>query len=111
MNIDQFKRDISKGLAKEPLNQVLTPGATPRRYEPECGVQKHNERIHRESKYADSHKNLPFSFRKPPKPKGRSTYVKCDNCGHITTGTTATVGIICVECNKFSTVTEVEFDG
>ena len=105
-----FIRDVSSNINKEPLNQVLTPGATPRRYEPEGGIRKHNERIHRESRYADHNKNLPFSFRKPPKPRGRTIYIKCDNCGHMTAATTVTVGIICKECKKFSTVTEVEFD-
>jgi len=106
-----FVNDLKKGIKKEPLNQVLSPGVTGRRYEPANGTTKHNERIHRESKYADAHKNLPFSFSKPPKPRGVSTYVKCDNCGHITVATSVTVGIVCNECKKFSTVTEVEFDG
>ena len=85
----------------------LKPGATPRRWEPEGGINKLNERIHKESKFADTHKNLPYSFRKPYKPIGRNTAVSCNNCGNITYGTTATVGIICKKCNKFSTVTEV----
>lgn len=85
----------------------LRPGATPRRWEPEEGVGKLNARIHRESRFADKHKNLPFSFRKPPKAAGRSLVIKCDNCGNVTRGTTATVGIICKKCNKFSTVTGV----
>lgn len=85
----------------------LRPGVTPRRWEPEGGVGKLNERIHRESKQIDTHKNLPFSFRKPYKPLGRNSIVQCDNCGSITHGTSATVGIICKKCSKFSTVTEV----
>lgn len=107
---EQFIKDISKAVKKTPVNQELPAGATPRRWEPECGVQKHNERIHKESKIAEQ-KNLPFSFRKPPKPMGRSMAVRCDNCGHITYGTTATVGMICASCGKFSTVTEVTLDG
>jgi ribosomal protein S27E len=106
----EFVKDLQKGIAQAPpINQVLNPG-TPRRYEPASGLKKHKERIHKESKMVDHYKNLPFSFRKPPKPKGRSAYLQCDNCGHITTGSTATVGVICNNCNKFSTVTEVEFD-
>jgi len=85
----------------------LRPGATGRRWEPEGGVGKLNARIHKESKYADEHKNLPFSFRKPQKAIGRNSVIQCNNCGSITHGTTATVGIICKKCNKFSTVTEV----
>lgn len=106
----QFIKDVSKAIKSTPIKQELPPGTTPRRYEPEIGVHKHNERIHRESKYADSHKNLPFSFRKPPKPMGRNTYIQCNNCGNISLGSTATVGIICSSCNKFSAVTEVNID-
>lgn len=106
----EFIKDVQKAVKNTPLNQKLTPGSTPRRYEPVGGLKKHNERIHRESKQADDWKNLPFTFRKPPKPRGRSTYVKCDNCGYITSGTTATVGIVCPECKKFSSVSEVVDD-
>lgn len=88
----------------------LRPGATPRRWEPECGITKYNERIHRESKFADDNKNLPFSFRKPPKPISRNALLVCDNCGAYVSGTKATVGVICRECHKFSTVSEVYDD-
>jgi len=102
----EFVKDISKTIQNTPVRQELPPG-TPRRYEPNAGLGKHNERIHRESKQVDTHKNLPFSFRKPPKAMGRSVVVKCNNCGNITSGTTATVGIICKVCGKFSSVTGV----
>ena len=108
---NQLLKDIVKGIKQEPINQTLPAGSTPRRYEPEVGVRRHNERIHRESKYADEFKNLPFKFSKPPKPRGTSTYIVCDSCGYITNGTSVTVGIICPECKKFSTVSEVELDG
>lgn len=107
---NEFIKDLSKGLSKNTINQELSPGSTPRRYEPASGVAKHNARIHKESKYADTHKNLPFSFRKPPKPIGRNAYVQCDNCGKVFPASTATVGVICKSCGKFSTVTEVEID-
>jgi len=107
---DQFFKDLSRNIAKEPLNQVLDPGSTGRRYEPSCGINKHNERIHRESQYSDNYKNLPFKFRKPPKASGRKAYIQCDNCGYISSGTTATVGIICSRCKKFSSVSEVEIN-
>ena len=103
---EQYIRDTKRLIKNTPLNQELTPGS-PRRYEPRGGVNNHNARIHRESKVSDS-KNLDFSFRKPPKPVGRSAYIECDNCGYVTSGTTATAGIICPECKEFSTVTEVE---
>jgi formylmethanofuran dehydrogenase subunit E len=108
---NEFIKDISKAVSKTKLKQELSAGATPRRFEPEGGVKKLNERIHRESKYSDLHKNLPFSFRKPPKPIGRSTCVRCKNCGHLFYGTTATVGIICSNCKQFSATEEVELDG
>ena len=104
---EQFKRDLQKHIKQTPLDQELSPGSTPRRYEPIGGVGNHNARIHRESKISDS-KNLEFTFRKPPKPKGRSMYIRCDNCGYMTSASTATTGMICPECKKFSTVTEVE---
>jgi hypothetical protein len=97
--------DTIKKIKQTPLNQELPPGS-PRRYEPQGGVNNHNARIHRESEVSDR-KNLEFNFRKPHKPVGRSAYVKCDNCGYVTGGTTATAGIICPECKEFSTVSEV----
>lgn len=106
----EFVKDISKAVQNTKLNQELPAGSTNRRYEPAAGVKKHNERIHKESKYADNYKNLPFSFKKPSKPIGRSSYVSCDNCGHIIVGTTATVGMICKSCGKFSSVSEVAYD-
>jgi hypothetical protein len=103
---NEFIKDITKGVKQTSLNQELPPGS-PRRYEPAVGIGKHNEMIHRESKRSDS-KNLPFSFRKPPKARGRQTYVCCDSCGYIISATTVTVGMVCPECKKFSSVTEVE---
>ena len=103
----EFIKDVKKGIEKTKVNQVLEPGTTPRRYEPEGGVAKHNQRIHKESRYADEYKNLPFKFRKPPKPMGRTTYMICDNCGKPYRGNTATYGIICNNCHKFSTVSQV----
>lgn len=106
----QHIKDIQKGVINTPsLNQEL-PAGTPRRYEPTLGVKKHNERIHRESRHTDHYKNMPFTFSKPPKARGSSIYVKCDNCGNVTSATTITVGIICKKCSKFSSVTEVNCD-
>ena len=82
----------------------LRPGATPRRWEPEGGVKKLNDKIHRESKYADNYKNLPFSFRKPFKPLGKSSLIRCNNCGNLSYGTSSTVGMICSKCKQFSSV-------
>lgn len=104
---EQFFKDVAKGLKQEPLNQVLSPGSTPRRYEPAIGEKRHRERIHKESKIADDYKNLPFNFSKPRKP-GRNTYFRCNNCGYIFGASVNTVGAVCNECKKFSTCTEIE---
>jgi hypothetical protein len=85
----------------------LRPGVMPRRWEPEGGVNRLRNKIHKESKFADDHKNLPFQFGKPKKSKPINTLVMCDNCGAVTAVTAITVGIVCKKCNKFSTVTEV----
>lgn len=107
---NEFIKDLQKGvLNSPPLNQKFSPGS-PRRYEPPLGLKKHNERIHEESRRVDHYRNLPFTFGKPQKAKGISTYVKCNNCGNITSATTVTVGIICKKCKKFSSVTEVDYD-
>lgn len=106
----QFIKDLQKELSKNKIDQELPAGSTPRRYEPTLGVRKHNERIHRESKHVDDYKNLQFTFRKPPKSKGASAYVRCDHCGNVTSATSITVGIVCKKCKKFSSVTEVSCD-
>ena len=104
----QFRNDLTKRtLADNSVKQVLSPGVTDRRWTPSGGLKRHNEKIHRESKFADDHKNLPFSFSKPKKSRGTSMHVACDNCGHIISATSVTVGLICPSCKKFSSVTEV----
>lgn len=104
---DQFINDIKKSISSTPIDQELSPGSVDRRYEPVSGLKKHNERIHRESSKMDIHGNLPFTFGKPPKARGRSIWIKCDNCGHVSSATSITVGVICRECGQFSSVTEV----
>lgn len=84
----------------------LDPGSTKRRWTPEGGVKKHNERIHRDSRLVDHHKNLPFTFSKPTR-GGRSKFVKCTNCGYTTCVSKNTVGMICSQCKKYVTVEEV----
>lgn len=84
----------------------LTPGATKRRWEPEEGVTKLNERIHKESKYLNDHKNLEFNFSKPKKASKRE-WKKCLKCGHVSYVPKNTVGIICSKCKQYSSVEEV----
>jgi hypothetical protein len=101
-----FIKDLNRKLSEENISTKLPPG-TARRWEPECGVGRHEERIRKETKFARDHKNLPFSVQKPPKPRGNKVYISCDACGYLTSATSVTVGIICPECKQFSTVTEV----
>lgn len=81
----------------------LSPGSKGRRYNPEGGLQKYRDRIHRESEFADKHKNLPFSFSKPKKSKRHIT-AKCKSCGSIVSVPVNTVGMICTKCKKYSSV-------
>lgn len=101
----RFVKDVSKVIDSTQVGE-LSPGSTERRYEPEGGIRKHNERIHRESKQFDNHGNLPFTFSKPKK-LSSSKYVECSNCGHIARVQKATVGMICSECKTYSSVKEV----
>jgi len=96
----EFKIDGGLGVGE------LSPGATPRRWEPAGGVKKHNERIHRESKQVDAYGNLPITFSKPKK-AGRRQYMECEKCGHIVYVSINTVGIVCKECNAYVSVKEV----
>lgn len=84
----------------------LSPGVTKRRWEPEEGVNKLRERIHKESSYTDQHKNLPFTFSKPRR-SGRKRYMECDKCGYIIYTSINTVGIICNECKSYVSIKEV----
>jgi len=97
---EQFVRDVTKYIKQTEIKQELSPGSTPRRYVPALGEKKHRERIHRESKIADS-KNLPFTFSKPKKPKRQSSF-KCKHCGYVFSAPVNTVGVICSECKTFS---------
>ena len=87
----------------------LAPGTVGRRYVPEGGLQRHRDRIHRESKQYDN-MNLPFTFSKPMR-SGKSIVVECTNCGHITSAPKNTIGIICNWCSKYSSVKEVRESG
>lgn len=88
----------------------LRPGVVDRRYLPEGGMKKLRTKIDSDMKASKMRTDLPFEIGKPKKPRGRNIYVKCDNCGSISVGTTVTVGKICSSCNKYSSVTEVYLD-
>ena len=99
----EFSKDIKKALDKESISSELDAGATPRRYEPEGGVKKLNERIHKESKIMDN-KNLPFSFSKPPKTNKTVVAKFCSNCGHKVFVSRNSISIICSSCKTFSSL-------
>ncbi len=87
----------------------LSPGSTGRRWEPEEGVKKLNERIHKDSKFADDYKNHPFKFSKPAKSAVKNKVLRCDSCGHIIRGSRNTVSMICPSCKIYSSVQEVVY--
>lgn len=87
----------------------LAPGSTPRRWIPEGGVRKHNERIHRESKYADDNKNLPFTFSKPKKGKKTDDF-GCAECGRVFSASVSTVMVVCPDCKKVTKAVRITED-
>lgn len=106
MDIKSYVKDAAKTITKKEHSQEVSPGHG-RRYEPAVGLKKHNERIHKESKIADS-KNLPFSFRKPQKPVGSSVGLECPNCGNYIVVNTKTVAVICSSCKKLFKIEKPE---
>jgi len=85
----------------------LSPGSTPRRWIPEGGEQKHREKIHRESKFAEDHKNLPFSFSKPPRNKKHEAF-ECIECGNTIWAPINTIMCVCSCCNKATKVERIK---
>ena len=85
----------------------LRPGAQGRRYEPEGGMKNLRAKIGKDIKHDRHYKDLPFSFGKPTKSTGHTAIVTCDNCGYTSVANNNTVGKICSQCHKFSTVSEV----
>jgi rubrerythrin len=68
----------------------------------EKGTKAYKEKIHRESKYAKDHKNLPISFSKPKKQKAQNILFICLECGHEMFITEDTLFIVCSACNKLN---------
>lgn len=108
---NQFIKDLSKGMSSSNLggSKELSPGSTPRRYEPASGIKKHNERIHNESRQLDNHGNLPFSFSKPKKNKRTKTAI-CSNCSSIKYVNINTVGVICKDCGTYAKVVDIDME-
>ena len=70
----------------------------------EKGSRKYREWIHKESKYADTHKNLDFKFSKPRKEKARNKSVECENCGRELFITEDTIAVICSDCKHLNSL-------
>jgi len=78
-----------------------------RRWVPDGGEKKLRDKIHKESKFADDHKNLPFDFSKPKK-NGKMVYFRCVECGRVITAGPNTIMCICPDCKKVTKVERVE---
>ena len=81
-------------------------GAGKRRWEPAGGLQKHNEKIRKESKQADQ-KNLPFTFSKPVR-RTCHDYFECDGCGSIMSLPRNTIMVVCSGCKELRKVTKLD---
>jgi hypothetical protein len=80
-----------------------------RRWLPDIGERKHNEKIHRESKIADDYKNLPFKFSKPKKDK-RYTRFECIECSGVLFAPINTIMCVCHNCKKTTKVEKLNQD-
>ena len=71
----------------------------------ELGPKKYKERIHRESKFADDNKNLPFKFSKPKK-KGKPENIEivCSKCERSLFVNEDAVLVFCGVCNTLNRV-------
>jgi len=81
---------------------------TERRWIPEGGLDKFNRKIHRESKFADDHKNLPFTISKPPRRTGRHEWFQCVECGKELNAPRNTFMLACTVCNKATKVVLID---
>jgi len=106
INHKEVSKDIKKYLNKNSVSTELNPGSTGRRYEPNGGTKAHVDRIHKESEISDRRGKLPFTFSKP-KNAARRKVVACKNCGHVSSASINTVGVICFNCKIYSAVEEV----
>jgi len=78
-----------------------------RRWIPEEGLGKYRERIHKESKFADDYKNLPFKFSKPRRSRRRE-FFKCVECGNEIYAPKSTIMAVCTVCKKVTKFDVVE---
>jgi len=76
-----------------------------RRWIPEDGLRKHRDKIHRESKIADT-KNLPYTITRPPVRKS-FVWFECVECGRSFSAAKNTCMIVCPECKKLTKVRQL----
>lgn len=74
----------------------------------EKGARRYRERIHRESKFADDHKNLPYKFSKPKKSKPSNTHYECEECSRDFWVNEDTVIVICGHCKHMNRVKKMD---
>lgn len=79
----------------------------PRRYNKYMTTQ-HKEKIHRESKFADDHKNLPFTFSKPKKSKPNRDVYQCGKCDRIIRMDASRTHAIACRCGNFMVIDKGE---
>ena len=104
----EFTKDIGKALKDTNVSSEIMPGDVKRRYEPKLGLNKHNERIHKESAKLDRSGNLPFTFGKKKVAPGRPVVKCCANCENVVGVNEKTVGIICPKCKTYSSVKDLQ---
>jgi len=85
----------------------LSPGATGRRWIPEGGEKRLRDKIHRESKFADDNKNLPFELSRPPR-RGKYVLYECAVCGYTLFARKNTVMVACTTCKKATKVVRID---
>jgi len=78
---------------------------TDRRWIPEGGIQKHRDKIHKESKVADT-KNLPYTLSRPPIRKSFE-YFECEECGRQFDASKNTIMVACPDCKKLTKARKV----
>ena len=90
---------------------IASPGAS-KREAPQAqvrGSKAYRDKIHRESKFADAHKNLPFTFSKPKKDLPINTEAMCEHCGKDVLVSKRTYSWICRGCNRLAHVKKETF--
>jgi uncharacterized membrane protein len=66
------------------------------------GTKAYREKIHKETKFARDHKNLPFTFSKPKKYKSNNVLFICPVCEDEIFITEDTIMVICDRCKTLS---------